>query len=269
MHSNWSDGSQTVVQLIEQGKELGLEVMAITDHDTAEGQYEAVLEGNRQQIAIILGIEISAYDPVTKRKVHILGYNYSDAKKMNDRLLPYLDERNNVSMNAIKRIQKAGYAIDLEDVQVYAGKGNILYQQHIMHALVDRGYCLSIYGELYDKFFGKDGIAKVDSCYIPVGEAVNLIKACNGSAVLAHPYQYNSLGMLPMLKSEGLDGLEFFHPSHSLEQKQYIQETAKRYSLFITGGSDTHGFNSERIDAMGCEEFFMDENHPLLNDIKL
>ena len=71
-----------------------------------------------------------------------------------------------------------------------------------------------------------------------------------------------------MLKSEGLDGVEAFHPSHSLEQKQSIQETAKRYSLFITGGSDTHGFNSERIDAMGCEEFLMDENHPLLNAAK-
>lgn len=269
MHSNWSDGSQTVSQLIIQGKTLGIKVMAITDYDTSEGQEEAMLEAGRQQVAVIPGITIAAFDPITKRKVFLLGYNCSDAPKMNDRLFPYLDERNNMSENAIKRIRKAGYDIDLKSVLTYAGKGNILYRQHIMHAMIDRGYCLSIYGELYNKFFGKDGIAKIDSHYIPVGDAVNLIKSCSGSAVLAHPYKYDSLGMLPKLKSEGLDGLEAFHPSHSMEQRQNILEAAKRYELFITGGSDTHGFYSERTTSISREEFAMDENHPLMKDIKI
>jgi len=264
MHSNWSDGSQTVSQLIYQAKTLGHRIMSITDLDTNEGQDEAVLEAKRQQIAVIPGIEISACDPITRRKVSVIGYNCSNAKKINDILLPYIDERNNIVMIVIKRIQKAGYAIDPEAVQAYAGKGKNLHRQHIMHALVDRGYCPSIYGELYDSFFGKEGIAKVDSNHIPAAEAVALIKSCNGSAVLAHPYRYESLGMLPKLKSEGLDGLEVFHPSHSLLQRQSLLETAARYGLFITGGSDTHGFYSERTDSPDNEGFFLDENHPLL-----
>jgi len=264
MHSNWSDGSQTVGELIKQGKSLGMKVMAITDYDTSEGQEEVVREAGRQRVAVITGIEISACDPITKRKVSVLGYNCSDAKRMNDTLLPYLSERNNIADSAIKRIQKAGYDIDWEVASAYAGKGKILYQQHIMQALIDRGYCLAIYGELYDKIFGRDGIVRVDSHHIPVTDAVKLIKSCRGSAVLAHPYKYDSLGMLPKLKSEGLDGLEVFHPSHSPLQRQSLLETAQRYELFITGGSDTHGFYTERTDSRSCEEFLMDEDHPLL-----
>lgn len=264
MHSNWSDGSQTVSQLIIHAKTQGFEVLAITDLDTNEGQDEAVLVGIKHQVTVIPGIEISAYDPITRRMVSVLGYHCSKTEKLNGILLSYIDERNNAVLIAIKRIQKAGYAIDPEAVQAYAGKGNILYRHHIMHALVDRGYSLSIYGELYEKFFGRNGIAKVDSHYISAVEAVKLIKSCSGSAVLAHPYLYDSLGMLPQLTSGGLDGLEAFHPSHSLEQRHSLYEAARRYELFITGGSDTYGFYSERNDLMSHEEFFMAQNHPLL-----
>ena len=264
MHSNWSDGSQTVGQLINEGKAAGVEVMAITDHDTTEGQGEAIEEGYKQGVIIIPGIEISAFDPVTKRKIHILGYNYSNFKKIEERLHPYLEDRNAAAMTAVKHIQMAGYSIELEEVLAYAGKGGVLYPQHIINALTDRRDCMSTYDELINKLFGTGGAANIRNRYIPVREAVELIKSCNGMAVLAHPYLYNSLGMLPVLKTEGLDGLEAFHPSQSVEQELSIQATASRYGLFITGGSDSHGIYTETNGTRDGKDVFLCENHPLL-----
>lgn len=264
MHSCWSDGSLTVPQLMKLGKKLGLSVMAVTDHDTMEGQEEVREEGKRQGIRTVNGLEISAWNPETGRKVHILGYNIQDERAVTIALRPYLLERHEAAKRAIRCAALAGYAIDEEDVLPYAGREKILYKQHIMHALADRGYTTSIYGNLYQKLFGKNGIAVIRGRYIPVFEAVRLVRECGGMPVLAHPYQYDSMDLVPQLLKYGLKGMEYSHPTQTGGRKIRVEETAMAFGLFLTGGSDAHGLYTETPAPPGTPEFSLDERHPLL-----
>lgn len=266
MHSRWSDGSLDMKDLLRLGSKEKIEIMAVTDHDTLEGQDEALEEGLNLGITVIPGIEISAFNPKTNRKVHILGYCIKNTDRVNKTLRPYLMERNQATMDAVKIIQEAGYPIELADVQRHANRRGIIYRQHIMHALADRGYCLSIYGDLYQKFFGKNGIAKLTGSYITADKAVKLIKECGGFAVLAHPFQYDSIDLVKPLCDVGLDGIEAIHPTQTREQSNVIKEIAVEHGLFLTGGSDAHGFYTERIDPLGSVGFTMDRRHPLLEN---
>ena len=133
-----------------------------------------------------------------------------------------------------------------------------------MHALADRGYTTSIYGELNKKLFGKNGIAFVRSRYIQAVEAVRLVKECGGSPVLAHPYQYDSMDIVPELMRYGLSGIEYCHPTQSGGRKIRVEETAMAFGLFLTGGSDAHGLYTEEVYPLGSMEFRMAQKHPLL-----
>jgi predicted metal-dependent phosphoesterase TrpH len=253
IHSSWSDGSLTVRQIVKFAKDCGLKTISITDHDTLAGQEEALEEGKKQGLRIIPGIEISAFDPDSGRKVHILGYEPKDSSTIHRACLPYLKARHRANLEAVNKIRGAGYFIDRADMKAYAGRQGILYRQHIMHALADRGYTERIYGPLYAKLFGPGGIAVVGNSYMGAEEAVRLIKDCGGRPALAHPFQYDSLGLLPKLVEWGLAGIECWHPSQTPQRIQAVQEKAAYYGLFLTGGSDFHGLYSEKpISISSC-----------------
>ncbi|MDR2304151.1 MAG: hypothetical protein LBE10_06155, partial [Treponema sp.] len=132
-----------------------------------------------------------------------------------------------------------------EDVLEYAALDGTVYRQHIMHTLADRGYTSAIYGPLYRELFGPGGLAAVAACYMSAEDAVRLIRDCGGLAVLAHPFQYDTMGFLPRLVELGLSGVEYKHPTQTPERQRAVQEAARRYGLFLSGGSDFHGLYSE------------------------
>jgi predicted metal-dependent phosphoesterase TrpH len=246
IHSAWSDSSLPVPALVKLAKTSGLDAISITDHDTMAGQEEALEEGKRQGLRIIGGVEISALDRETGKKVHILGYKMKDSESVNRACLPYLEDRHRANVEAGKRIRAEGYPVDDDEFLAYAGKQGILYRQHLMHALADRGYSSAIYGPLHTKLFGPGGSAFVKSSYMGVEEAVRLIKDCGGYPVLAHPFMYDSLDLAPKLAALGLAGIEYRHHTQTSGQEQRVGETARRYGLFLTGGSDFHGLYSEK-----------------------
>ncbi|MDR3161434.1 MAG: PHP domain-containing protein [Spirochaetaceae bacterium] len=252
IHSDWSDGSLSIRQIVKTAKALGLAAISVTDHDTAAGWEEAGAEGEKQGLEIIPGIEVSAFDPGTGRKVHILGYAVRDRETLDTACRPYLEDRRRANRKALSLIRAAGYPLDETDLSPYLGKGGVPYRQHIIHALADRGYAAAIYGPLYEKLFGPGGIAVVKSRYMPAEEAVRLIADCGGAAVLAHPFQYNSLGLLPQLAAWGLTGIECWHPSQTPERIGLVKEQAESYGLFLTGGSDFHGLYSEQPVPLGA-----------------
>jgi predicted metal-dependent phosphoesterase TrpH len=245
-------------------KALGLDALSITDHDTMTGQEEALEEGRRQGIRIIPGVEISALDGETGRKVHILGYNVKDTESLNRACFPYLEDRSRVNKEAGKRIRAAGYPVADEEFLAYAGKAGILYRQHLMHALADRGYTQTIYGSLYNKLFGPGGFAVIKSNYMGAEEAVRLIKDCGGYPVLAHPFMYDSLELLPRLVKQGLMGIEYRHHTQTPERERLVREKAGQYGLFLTGGSDFHGLYSEKLLSPGALTVDLFAGHPLI-----
>ena len=89
LHSNWSDGSLSVPRLIRFVKNLGLDAISLTDHDTMAGQAEALEEGKRLGLKVIPGVEISAFNPETGRKAHILGFYVKDMDGLNCACRPF------------------------------------------------------------------------------------------------------------------------------------------------------------------------------------
>ena len=246
LHSTWSDGSMSVPALIRFAAALGLEALSVTDHDTMAVQEEALEEGRRQGVRVIPGVEISAFNPETGRKAHILGFQVRDTEGLSRSCLPWLRSRHEKNMESLDILIKAGYPLRREDVLEYAALDGTVYRQHIMHALADRGYCSAIYGPLYTRLFGPGGLALTTAGYMSAEEAVRLIRDCGGLAVLAHPFQYDTMGFLPRLVELGLSGIEYKHPTQNIERQQSVREAARRYGLFLTGGSDFHGLYSEK-----------------------
>jgi predicted metal-dependent phosphoesterase TrpH len=252
-----------IPRLVRLAKALGLEAIALTDHDTTAGQAEALEEGRRQGVRVIPGVEISAYNPDTGRKAHILGFNMRDMAGLDSACRPFRLARHEKNLESADKIARAGYAVTREDVMEYAALDGIVYRQHIMHALVDRGYSSAIYGPLYTRLFGPGGLAAAAASYMEAGEAVRLIRDCGGMAALAHPFQYDSMDCIPKLVERGLAGIECRHYTQTPERRQAAIEAAGRYGLFCTGGSDFHGFYSEQALPPGSTGMELETNHPL------
>lgn len=252
VHTEMSDGSFTVEEVIKLAKEKGLTHIAITNHDTVKGLKEAIELGEKYGVNIIPGIEISAYDYKRNRKVHLLGYGIDlegkNIKNICDRLLK---DRNEMTLNQAKIIRDLGYDIYLEEIKKYSKNSGVAYKQHIMQVLINKGYIQEIYSPLYKELFGKNGPCEMELEYIDVYDALEAIIKDNGIPIIAHPGQLKSYELIEELVDKGLVGIEKYHVSHSKEDENKIDELAKKYNLLITGGSDFHGdYAKNRV--LGC-----------------
>lgn len=257
----------SAASLVRFARALGLDAVSITDHDTMAGQEEALEEGKKQGLVIIPGVEISAFNPDTGRKAHILGLRVRDMEGLTQACRPWLRARHEKNMVSLDLIIKAGYPLCREDLLEYAALDGTVYRQHIMHALADRGYTSAIYGPLYREFFGPGGLAVVGAEHMNAEEAVRLIRDCGGLAVLAHPFQYDTMGFLPRLAELGLAGIEYKHPTQTPERQRAVKEAARRYGLFLTGGSDFHGLYSEHPVPPGAMDAELPEDAVFLPGI--
>ena len=251
-HSKISDGSLGIEEIIGIARRRGLSALAITDHDAVVGSTRAVIVGKRLGIQVIHGVELSAIDPNTKRKVHILAYLCDTPDRLEE-----LCRRTNASRRAaatamLKKVLRY-YPILPESVARCASGSTNIYKQHIMHALIDAGYADSFYGETYQKLFSpENGCAYVPVEYPAVDEVINLIHSAGGLAVLAHPYTYDSIDLMKTLTAEGkLDGIEVWHPRNNDEQMALLLDFAHKNNLLTTGGSDFHGMYTSTPRPLG------------------
>ncbi len=252
VHTEMSDGSFTIEEVIKLAKEKGLTHIAITNHDTVKGLKEAIELGEKYGVNVIPGIEISAYDYKRNRKVHLLGYGIDlegkNIKNICDRLLK---DRNEMTLNQAKIIRDLGYDISLEEVKKYSKNSGVAYKQHIMQELINKGYIQEIYSPLYKELFRNGGPCEMELEYIDVYDALEAIIKDNGIPIIAHPGQLKSYELIEELVGKGLVGIEKYHVSHSKEDENKIDELAKKYNLLITGGSDFHGdYAKNRV--LGC-----------------
>ena len=255
-HTRVSDGYYNVEETIKLAKEKDIEYMAITDHDTTSGTEEAIKCGEKYGVNIIHGIEISGYDFYNNKKAHILGYhvNYED-NYLNDFCKDLRERRLEAAKKMIDIINEAGYNLSLEEVKKYAQDSTGIFKQHIMHALIHKGYTDKIYSDLYYKLFSSNpkdrGFAFVPLKYIDAVEAVKVVKKANGIAVLAHPALSDCFEIIPKLVKAGLDGIEAKHTHQKAHEEKMIQSIAKYYNLILTGGSDFHGFYGYMDESLG------------------
>lgn len=241
-HTKLSDGSLGIEDLITLAKKRGIEAIAITDHDCLAGTVRGKIIGDRFGVQVIPGVELSATDTKTGKKVHLLCY-LSDAP---DRL-EGLCHRNSLArkkaahymmLQVAKRYPVAAELI----VKCATGSTNI-YKQHIMQALMECGFSRDIYGEMYHKLFDKDSPESVlvTPKYPDIEEVLTAIHDAGGIAVLAHPYFFDNLDSLPRLIENGLDGIEVWHPCATEEHQAELKKIATKNKLLMTGGTDFHG----------------------------
>ncbi|MBR5485428.1 MAG: PHP domain-containing protein [Oscillospiraceae bacterium] len=254
-HTNYSDGSMQLEHIILYAKQIGLDCLAITDHDTMGGTAKAVLLGEKIGVKVIPGMEMSCYDPDTGRKVHLLCYFPLRPEALRPLLDELLKSRSHANRESIRLMQQY-HPITEEMVVRHAGSIEQVQKCHIMHALLDLGLDYQIYGEMYRHHFSPG--AK-EHCYYPtqyinIHDAVRAVRESGGISVMAHPGEYNSIELLDKLSSDGwLDGAEVYHPAHSEEQRRQILDIARRDNLIITGGTDFHGYYSvpSKINPLG------------------
>ena len=242
-HSTASDGSMSPSEIVRHAKEIGLYAIALTDHDTVDGVREALEEGNRLDVEVIPGIEISVeYKP----EMHILGYfpdksNYFNIKKELDIIIKGREDRN---FKIINKLNEFGVDINMDEVKKQA-VGDIVGRPHIARVLVAKGYARSI-DEAFDKYLSRDGKAYFRRFELKPEIGIAAIKKAGGIPVLAHPiFLRKSFGeldkLLSTLKEFGLAGIEAYYSENTKEDTGNILRLAIKHELLVTGGSDFHG----------------------------
>ncbi len=242
VHTTLSDGSNTFEEVLAQARERGVGRLAFTNHDTTAGLDQAVELGERYNVQVVGGIEISAWDEATGRKVHVLGYLLKENSPAVEALCaPLRERRNQNSLWQLDQLVEAGYKVDVERALELGRASTCLFKQHIMAGLTSDPFVSASYRTLYRSLFKNGNICDRDINYVDVRDAVAAIVEDGGLAVLAHPGQQNSYDLVPELVACGLGGIERFHPDQTPLDHARCTDLAEQYNLHCTSGSDYHG----------------------------
>jgi hypothetical protein len=241
-HSTASDGQYTPAELVRLAKERGLEVLALTDHDTVDGVAEAVETGKNLGLRVLSGVELGAKE---HKNLHILGYQFDPADPNLTELCRKLrDGRDERKYRIIDFLHEKGVDIPLDEVEELAGGGSI-GRPHFAQVMVRHGY-VSTTREAFDRYLDTDEYQRIERFKADARTCVEAIRAAGGKVSLAHPYQLGLSNeqleeLVQKLTDRGLDGLECRYPRHTPEQTAFYLKLAQKYGLHPTGGSDFHG----------------------------
>ena len=239
----------TSEQLVVRAAGLGVEVLAITDHDTTEGLPVALAEADRQGITVVPGVEVSTTSG--REELHLLGYFVDlDNLELQALLARTQQARWDRAQKMLARLGSMGLSIEWDRVvEIAGGKGSI-GRPHVASALLEAGL-VSSFNEAFDLWIGRSSPAYVERYKLSPEETIGLIRRSGGVPVLAHPYIYSRTGVckvgldlrrwLPRLREAGLEGMEVYYPNYTRRVNRHLLALAVRHNLLITGGSDYHG----------------------------
>lgn len=256
IHSVYSDGSNTVEEIVREAQRKQLSCFSICDHDT----FKAYEELNVIPSSLLLGIEVSAYDYKNHKEVHILGYGFKSTKHVKKLCDDTLEMLTSIAFQQVQKIKEEGFDIAWEDVIAKAKCSTSVYKQHIMSVLVDKGYCTKISGELYRKLFKNGGICQLEKNYPDVRDVVEAIHKDYGYAIVAHPGIGQVYNHLSEYLKYGIDGIETYHSSHGEWMVKLLHEFATHYKLCETGGSDYHGDYGKQMEIGECNVEMVESN---------
>ena len=257
IHSTASDGRYSPQEIVRRAAGLGLEVIALADHDSIDGIAPALEEArslNRPQF--IPAVELST--DVASGEIHVLGY-FIDYRsdELTTALEKFRGSREGRAQGMIAKLAEFGINISWERVKEIAGDGAI-GRPHIAQAMLEKGYISSV-KEAFDKYIARDGPAYVEREKVTPAEAVQLILRNHGVAVMAHPFTTpDPEAMIAELKEVGLAGLEAYYNGYSGEEIGRLIAMARNNGLLVTGGTDYHGLDDGNETLMGGAEVPME-----------
>lgn len=254
-HSDRSDGTTTPTELVRRAAERGIDVLAITDHDTTEGWAEAAEASADAGVSLVRGIEISC--KLEGSATHLLAYlpdpTYEPLALELERIL---DGRNARLPGILAKLGRLGIDVTEDDVRRVAGDAAALGRPHVADALVEKRV-VEHRGEAFDNYLGSRGPAYVQRYAPPVEAMIHIVARAGGATVLAHPWakrhNFEALdeARFAALRDAGLAGIEVDHQDHDPATRERLRAIARNLGLVVTGSSDYHGEGKVDHD-LGC-----------------
>ncbi|SEF49056.1 hypothetical protein SAMN02910276_00368 [Butyrivibrio sp. Su6] len=271
-HSNCSDGTYSVKELIDYAHEKNLAAIALTDHDTVIGLDEAIDYTGKtySDIEFIPGIEFSTVNE--GKDVHVVGlYIDHHNEEFQKRLQAFADSRRERNEKMCRKLtEEAGLPISYDEL-LEAFPNAVITRAHYAKLMLDKGYVNSRQ-EVFDKYIGDHCKYYVPRENITPEDAIELILLAGGVPILAHPILYHMSdekleALVVRLIDAGLKGIEAIYSTYEPAEERQIRNLALKHDLLISGGSDFHGANKPKIDlGVGYGKMFIPEE--LLPDIK-
>lgn len=249
-HTEHSDGTLTATALVRLARDVGLALLAVTDHDTTAGVAEAAAEGHALGVEILPGCEVSTR--IAAGNVHVLGLDVDPGDGAFQRFLSTVREaREQRNERIFERLARLGVPLTREEVLAQV-RGRVMARPHFGQAMVARGYVPDL-RSAFGLYLRDGGPAYVEAASPPPVDAVQAIRRAGGVAIVAHPVQLKLESraayarLFADLRAHGLAGLEVWHPSHDVEARALFASLASECDLLPSGGSDFHGDTKPRI----------------------
>lgn len=276
VHSTESDGTLTPDEVVRAAGAAGLSAIALTDHDTASGVAKAAKTAVSLGIELIAGIELSTEYPLSGsaggKEVHIVGlFIDPDHPALLEKTREFRECRNLRNEKIVAALQKEGFSITMDEL-VAANPDSVITRANIARFLYQTGQIKSVQ-KAFEKYIGDGCRCYVGRFKVTPMEAVELIHAAGGVAILAHPLLYHLKPavlqqLIDDLKQAGLDGIEAVYSTYSASDEQYVKRLARENGLLVSGGSDFHGANKPSIQ-IGSGRGNLRIPYEILDDLRL
>ena len=248
-HTDESDGTLSPGQLVRAAVDMGLEALAVTDHDTFAGYDRAAGPARAAGLDLVCGIEVSTKlrNPATGygKAVHVLGYFLDGVPTTEFRLWlgDMQQSRRDRNERLAERLESLGKPVALAEVEKLGR--SIAGRPHFAKLMVEKGYVGSVQ-EAFEIYLGEGGKAYVEREEPGVAEGIRKIREAGGLAAVAHPIR---LGRHPgvadrligEMRGFGLRGIEAYHSDHGRQDVEQFLDLARRLGMAVTGGTDFHG----------------------------
>ena len=256
-HSTHSDGVLGAAEVVERAADAGVELLALSDHDTIGGVSEAIAEGERVGVRVVPAVEISAVDATSPvaRELHILGYDIDyTGPVMTDRLAAFLADREKRTLRMRDALREVGFELDEAEIDERIAEGKPIGRPHLAGAVLRapanaerlREESIDDVGSLIRGYLieGKPAFRLRETP--TVAEAVQAIHDAGGVAIWAHPFwdisdPDEALSTIDRFVALGIDGVEAFYITHTREQTELLARRCAELGLLTTGSADFHG----------------------------
>jgi predicted metal-dependent phosphoesterase TrpH len=276
-HSTNSDGVLSAADVVARAAEAGVELLALSDHDTIAGVAEAVAAGEEHGVKIVPAVEISAVDAGASqpRELHILGYDIDYTGAVMTRALDeFLADREKRTLRMRDALREVGFDLDEAEIEERIAAGKPIGRPHLAGAVLRapanaerlREEGIDDIGSLIRGYL-IEGKAAFRLRETPtVAEAIDAVHQAGGVAVWAHPFwdiaqPAEVLASLDRFHAIGIDGVEAFYITHDEDQTRLLTDRAAELGLLTTGSADFHGPENKQFHSfMAFDTYGIDPN---------
>jgi hypothetical protein len=276
-HSTHSDGALEAAEVVQRAAAAGVQLLALSDHDTISGVSEAIAEGERVDVRVVAAVEISAVDAgeggsgdSIQRELHILGYCIDyEGPAMTERLTAFLADREKRTLRMRDALREVGFDLDEAEIDARIAEGKPIGRPHLAGAVLRAPANAA---RLQQE--GIDDVGSLIRGYLiegkpafrlretpTVAEAVEAIHDAGGVAIWAHPFWDISdadevLSTIDRFHALGIDGVEAFYITHTRQNTELIAARCAELGLLTTGSADFHGPENRQFSQFMAFDMF-------------